>query len=87
MFTQPGCSSTFLDQVNINKVSLENAFMETPFVLSGIVRVLNIDFNKAVMVRWTVNDWHSHNDTQGIYVNGSSDGTTDKFSFRIQVGE
>ena len=61
--------------------------MEAPFVIGGIVRVLNIDFNKSVMVRWTVNDWHSHNDTMATYVDGSSDGVTDKFSFRIEIGK
>jgi hypothetical protein len=86
MFTQPGCSTSFYDQVRANKVCLENAFMEAPFLIGGIVRVLNVDFNKAVLVRWTVNDWHSHSDAQAVYVEGSSDGVTDKFSFRIQVG-
>jgi len=86
MFTQPGCSATFYDTVRANKVCLENAYMEAPFVIAGVVRVLNIDFNKEVVVRWTVNDWHSHTDSKTSYVMGSSDGNTDKFSFRIQVG-
>jgi len=86
MFTQPGCSATFYNTVRSNKVCLENAYMEAPFVIAGVVRVLNIDFNKEVVVRWTVNDWHSHVESKTTYVMGSSDGNTDKFSFRIQVG-
>ena len=87
MFTQPGCSPSFYEQVRVNKVSLENAYMEAPFVIGGVVRVLNLDFNKTVRVRWTVNDWHSHEDVLGTYVEGSSDVVTDKFSFKIQVGK
>ena len=47
MFTQPGGSSTFLDTVLAQKISLENAFMEGPSTVFGIVRVLNISFHKV----------------------------------------
>jgi len=86
MFTQPGCCQTFYDTVITKKICLENAFMEEPFTISGIVRVHNLDFNKAVTVRWTVNDWNTQNDMPASYVDGSSDGLTDKFSFRIVLG-
>ena len=86
MFTQPGCSPSFLSTVREHKVCLENAFTQNPTTLSGIVRVLNIDFHKAVTVRWTVNDWRTHCDQAGTYVDGSSDGFTDKFSFKLTVG-
>jgi len=86
MFTQPGCSPAFLSTVREHKVCLENAFTQNPTTISGIVRVLNIDFHKAVTVRWTVNDWRTHCDQAGTYVDGSSDGFTDKFSFKLAVG-
>ena len=72
MFTQPGCSPAFLSTVREHKVCLENAFTQNPTTISGIVRVLNIDFHKAVTVRWTVNDWRTHCDQAGTYVDGSS---------------
>jgi len=86
MFNQPGAESNFLQKVMERKVSLENAFMSGGSVICGVVRVLNISFQKSVTVRWTVNDWNTVTDTMCEYVQGSSVGNTDKFSFRLQVG-
>ena len=86
MFTQPGCSPSFFDMVRERKVCLETAYTETPFTVVGLVRVLNLDFHKAVTVRWTVNDWNTSSDLAATYVDGSSDGTTDKFSFSLSLG-
>ena len=86
MFNQPGCSSNFYQTVTKRNICLENAFMESTFTIGGVVRVLNIDFNKSVTVRWTVNDWNTHNDTVASFLSGSTDGTTDKFSFHITLG-
>lgn len=86
MFNQPGGASNFFDTVVGKKVSLENAYMEAPTLIAGIVRVLNIDYHKAVTVRWTVNDWATFTDLPAAYVAGSSDGFSDKFSFRLCLG-
>ena len=86
MFTQPGSSTSFYDLVREKKVCLENAFMEDPTTICGVVRVLNISFHKSVGVRWTRNDWSTQNDIQATYIDGSSDGVTDKFSFRLRLG-
>ena len=86
MFTQPGGASNFFDTVVSKKVSLENAYMETSSSIGGIVRVLNIDYHKSVTVRWTVNDWSTFTEVGATYVPGSSDGFSDKFSFRLGVG-
>lgn len=83
MFNQPGGSCQFLETVNRQKVCLENAFMEGPNVVKGIVRVANISFQKAVMVRWTVNNWKTVAENDAEYVVGSSSGNTDKFTFRL----
>ena len=83
MFNQPGGSSNFLETVSRQKVCLENAFMEGPNVVKGIVRVLNISFQKAVIVRWTVNNWRTVAENDAEYVVGSSSGNTDKFTFRL----
>jgi len=86
MFNQPGCSPSFYETVTARKVCLENAFMETSFTMGGIVRVSNLSFSKAVTVRWSSNDWNSSTDVSATYVEGSSDGSTDKFKFRVSVG-
>ena len=83
MFNQPGGSCQFLETVNRQKVCLENAFMEGPGVVKGIVRVANISFQKAVMVRWTINNWRTVAENDAEYVVGSSSGNTDKFTFRL----
>ena len=86
MFTQPGSSTSFYDLVRERKVCLENAFMEDPTTICGVVRVLNISFHKSVGIRWTMNDWSTQNDVDATYIDGSSDGVTDKFSFRLRLG-
>ena len=60
--------------------------METSTAIAGIVRVLNIDYHKAVTVRWTVNDWSTFTELAAAYFPGSSDGFSDNVSFRLAVG-
>merc|ERR1711888_563920 len=55
-FNQPGLAPNFIETVMERKVCLEKAFMESPSVIYGVVRVLNIAFNKSVTIRWTVID-------------------------------
>ena len=83
MFNQPGGSSSFLGTVTRQKISLENAFMEGPYTVVGIVRVLNISFHKSVTVRWTCDDWRTVSETEAEWVAGGGAGDTDKFSFRL----
>lgn len=83
MFNQPGGSADFYDTVAVRKVCLENAFMEGPRVVFGVVRVVNLSFHKAVTVRWTVDGWASVSETECDYVVGSNCGDTDKFSFKL----
>eukprot|EP00092_Neocalanus_flemingeri_P016725 GFUD01018088.1.p1 GENE.GFUD01018088.1~~GFUD01018088.1.p1 ORF type:complete len:658 (-),score=152.47 GFUD01018088.1:847-2820(-) len=85
MFNQPGRSPLFFETVLDRKVCLENAFMDGPMAVFGLVRVLNISFHKAVTVKWTVNDWSTANETVCEYVLGSSSGNTDKFSFKLET--
>lgn len=87
MFNQPGGASNFFEVLQSRKVCLENAFMVDGDSISGVVRVQNLDFRKSVTVRWTVNNWLTHNDVLATYVTGSSDGFTDKFSFRLSPGQ
>ena len=85
MFNQPGGSTTFLETVSKQKICLENAFMEGPCTVFGIVRVLNISFHKAVTVRWTMDNWRTIMETDGEYILGSSQANTDKFSFKLST--
>uniref|UniRef100_A0A8C5B1B4 CBM21 domain-containing protein n=1 Tax=Gadus morhua TaxID=8049 RepID=A0A8C5B1B4_GADMO len=64
------------------KVMLET-FEADEFSLSGVVRVLNLAFEKSVYLRYSLNNWITFMDSLAYYVPDSSDGVTDKFSFKI----
>lgn len=59
LFQQPGGMPDFLERVKENQVCLENALVTDPVNLSvsGTVRVRNLDFNKSVHVRYTLDSW------------------------------
>ncbi|KAF4528863.1 hypothetical protein B566_EDAN017046 [Ephemera danica] len=81
MFQQPVSSPDFLEKVRCNKVCLENAFQGDSLSISGVIRVLNVDFHKSVYLRYSLDCWENFADLQCSYVQGSSDGFSDKFSF------
>ncbi|XP_048025577.1 protein phosphatase 1 regulatory subunit 3E isoform X1 [Megalobrama amblycephala] len=82
LFTNPGSLPDFLDRVIALKVLLESVQVDE-FSLSGIVRVLNLAFEKNVYLRYTLNNWTTFVDILASYVPHSNDGQTDKFSFKI----
>lgn len=94
LFKQPWGEPDFLDRVRDDLVCLENAVV-TDFVssaISGTVRVRNLDFNKSVHVRYTLDCWKTFADLQATYVQNSCDGFSDKFTFvlyahTVQVGQ
>ncbi len=49
----------------------------------GVVRVLNMDYHKAVYIRWTLDEWRTMMDYRATYLEGSNDVLTDKFTFKI----
>ncbi|KAJ0036976.1 hypothetical protein NQD34_005653 [Periophthalmus magnuspinnatus] len=74
-----------LQAVRKNKVEVENISVveDEPLAVSGVIRVLNISFNKAVYVRCTMDSWSSYYDHPADYVQGSHDGDTDQFCFKL----
>jgi len=82
LFTNPGSLPDFLERVIAVKVLLESVQADE-FSISGIVRVLNLAFEKNVYLRYTLNNWTTFVDILAYYVPRSSDGQTDKFSFKI----
>lgn len=53
--------------------------------ISGTVRVANVSFRKSVHIRYTVNRWVTFDDISASYVLDSNDGTTDRFSFVVNL--
>lgn len=74
----------FPQRVITQNVCLENIAF-SGFVITGIVRVKNIAHQKQVFVRYTLDGWKSYRDSWADFVPFSSNGITDKFSFRIQI--
>ena len=68
------------------KIELESVeLLPSTTVLRGVVRVLNVSFDKTVFVRTSLDAWASHFDLLAEYVEGSGDGLTDCFSFRLTL--
>ncbi|XP_047434751.1 protein phosphatase 1 regulatory subunit 3F isoform X2 [Mugil cephalus] len=78
-------ASALLEAVHNNKVEVEqmSPVENEPLALSGIVRVLNISFHKAVYIRSTMDSWVTYFDHPAEYIQGSHDGDTDQFSFKL----
>ena len=87
LFKQPGLSPTFMSLVQSKKICLERVRIESNTNIFGLVRVLNLAYHKLVKVVWTNNNWKTVNESFAEYVDGSSEGGTDKFSFQINCGE
>lgn len=85
LFQQPGALPNFLDIVQAQNVSLENAAVTDPICLtiSGLARVRNLDFHKSLHVRYSLDAWQSFSDLQAQYVENSCDGFSDKFTFTL----
>lgn len=81
-FANPGTFPGFEQRVREVKVMLESVEADE-FSLSGIVRVLNLAFEKSVFLRYSLNNWITFMDSLASYVPCSSDGVTDKFQFKI----
>uniref|UniRef100_UPI00358EA318 protein phosphatase 1 regulatory subunit 3E-like n=1 Tax=Myxine glutinosa TaxID=7769 RepID=UPI00358EA318 len=81
-FEAQGRSADFLRKVSTQKVCLES-IGQSAMGLRGVVRVLNLSFEKAVWVRHSADGWCSHSDIPARYLPGSSDGKTDQFAFEL----
>lgn len=77
--------SALLQAVHSNKVEVElmSPVENEPLAFRGLIRVLNISFHKAVYIRSTMDNWVTYFDHPAEYVQGSHDGSTDQFSFKL----
>ncbi|XP_068453148.1 protein phosphatase 1 regulatory subunit 3F-like isoform X2 [Clinocottus analis] len=78
-------AGALLQAVRSNKVEVEQMSpVETePLAFIGVIRVLNVSFHKAVYIRSTMDNWATYFDHPAEYVQGSHDGSTDRFSFKL----
>lgn len=91
LFPQPSADPiAFMERVRSNKICLENCMLTSSgnrniFTITCLVRVLNICFQKEVILRYTTNEWLTWNDVAGSYVKNSNDGFSDKFSIIFEL--
>jgi hypothetical protein len=87
-FTQPISLLSFNERVKLNKVHLETCQINSTaghVSVSCTIRVLNISYDKSVIVRYTTDDWRTHADSLASYKPGSSDGWSDKFTSTFTI--
>ncbi|XP_032526127.1 protein phosphatase 1 regulatory subunit 3C [Danaus plexippus] len=91
-FPQP--ASNYLEfrrSITENCISLENVIIkQNECAVDGTVKVKNLDFNKEVFVRATLDGWSSHEDTYCEFVesgpaNQNGVSSYDTFGFRLQL--
>ncbi|XP_059027601.1 protein phosphatase 1 regulatory subunit 3A [Mustela lutreola] len=84
LFNLPSSKEDLMQQLQVQKAILESTeYPPGSTSMKGIIRVLNISFEKLVYVRMSLDDWRTHYDILAEYVPNSCDGETDQFSFKI----
>ncbi|XP_071493610.1 protein phosphatase 1 regulatory subunit 3B-like [Diadema antillarum] len=83
-FQQPGGRADFISRLYNLNVCLENLVVHE-FTLIGTIKVRNLGFEKNVRIRHSSDNWNSYVDVMGMYVQGSCDGPTDRFSFGLSA--
>eukprot|EP00079_Xenopus_tropicalis_P015427 XP_004913037.1 PREDICTED: protein phosphatase 1 regulatory subunit 3A [Xenopus tropicalis] len=84
-FTLPSADD-IIGKVQAKKVLLESIDM-TPGTSSmkGIIRVLNVSYEKQTYVRMSLDDWQTYYDLTAEYIPYSFNGDTDQFAFTITL--
>ncbi|XP_021021502.1 protein phosphatase 1 regulatory subunit 3A [Mus caroli] len=85
LFDVPSSTEKLMEQLQVQKAVLESAEHLPGSSMKGIIRVLNVSFEKLVYVRMSLDDWQTHYDILAEYVPNSCDGETDQFSFKISL--
>lgn len=86
LFTLPATQEELLQKVHVQKVWLESIeFLPGITCMKGIIRVLNVSFEKLVYVRMSLDNWLTYYDILAEYVPNSCDGETDQFLFKISL--
>ncbi|KAM6986296.1 protein phosphatase 1 regulatory subunit 3A-like [Aplochiton taeniatus] len=86
LFSVPSTPEELSQRLQDQKLELESIqLFPHSTVLRGIVRVLNLCFDKSVYARISLDGWKSHFDLLAEYMPGSSDRETDCFTFRLTL--
>ena len=83
-FPQPCLAGTFLERIRQQKVCLDSVQTQD-LTVTGMVRVLNVSFEKDVVVRYTFDNWRTVMDAAAIYLPNSNDNFSDRFQFTLNA--
>ena len=83
-FKDPYLQPNFMERVRSQNVALDRCGVRERTV-TGVVIVCNIEYHKAVFVRYTLDKWKTIQHIDAVYIPNSSDGKTDRFMFSIVV--
>ncbi|NWR16666.1 PPR3A phosphatase, partial [Emberiza fucata] len=85
-FTLPASQEELLQKVREQKVVLESVVLLPGITcMNGIIRVLNVSFEKQVYVRMTLNNWLTYYDILAEFMPNSCGSETDQFCFKISL--
>ncbi|NXH44738.1 PPR3A phosphatase, partial [Dicaeum eximium] len=85
-FTLPASQEEVLQKVREQKVVLESVVLLPGITcMDGIIRVLNVSFEKQVYVRMTLNNWLSYYDILAEFMPNSCGSEMDQFCFKISL--
>ncbi|KAJ1123033.1 hypothetical protein NDU88_001506 [Pleurodeles waltl] len=88
-FLQPVDSADFAERLQRQRICLERVMGGSEELgIAGTIMVLNLDFVKGVYVRYTFNDWRSHQELEATWQQSRRDvvaGDCDMFSFCLPV--
>ncbi|KAG9346931.1 hypothetical protein JZ751_005858 [Albula glossodonta] len=86
LFTVPQSPEELLTKLEEQKCDLECIeLLPGTTSLRGVIRVLNLSYDKIVYVRTTLDGWATHFDLLAEFIPGSSDGETDRFMFKLTL--
>ncbi|CAL4066710.1 unnamed protein product [Meganyctiphanes norvegica] len=82
-FKDPCDMPDFWERVLKQKVCVERVMVGDNMSVRGVIRVLNLSFDKKVFIRYTLDKWKTHTEASATYLAASNDGVTDQFSFLL----
>ncbi|KAL0968138.1 hypothetical protein UPYG_G00262860 [Umbra pygmaea] len=86
LYTPPPSEEALVLRVQEQKLELESVeLLRGTTTIRGVIRVLNISFDKTVYIRTSLDAWATHFDLLAEYILGSSHGNMDAFSFKLTM--
>ncbi|CAL4089936.1 unnamed protein product [Meganyctiphanes norvegica] len=83
LFRNPVDLVEFPTILETQKVCLERVIVGNDLSVKGVVRVMNLAFDKRIIIRYTFDQWKNIHEATGTYIPGSSTGDSDQFAFLL----